>query len=88
MIELVYYQTGDVYHKDVVYLATEKKRRLNNTDRRVKRTKKALYDALLTLLKEKTMTNAIVFSFLFVIFLRCVLNEDRGNCYSSDCHQF
>lgn len=34
-------------------MATDKKRRLNNTDRRVKRTKKALRDALLTLLENK-----------------------------------
>ena len=38
----------------MVYLALDQKRRLNNTDRRVKRTKKALREALLTLLENKT----------------------------------
>ncbi len=41
-------------------MATEKKRRLNNTDRRVKRTKKALRDALLTLLEKKTINQISV----------------------------
>lgn len=41
-------------------MATEKKRRLNNTDRRVKRTKKALRDALLTLLEEKSINQISV----------------------------
>ena len=41
-------------------MATDKKRRLNNTDRRVKRTKKALRDALLTLLKSKPINQISV----------------------------
>lgn len=44
----------------MVYLATEKIRRLNNTDRRVKRTKKALRDALLSLLEEKNINQISV----------------------------
>lgn len=60
LIKLVYYQTIDVYYKGVVYLASEKKRRLNNTDRRVKRTKKALRDALLSLLEEKSINQISV----------------------------
>ncbi len=35
-------------------------RKMNNTDRRVKRTKKALYEALLVLLKEKTINEITV----------------------------
>ncbi len=35
-------------------------RKMNNTDRRVKRTKKALYDALLTLLNEKSINEITV----------------------------
>ena len=42
------------------YLATETKRRLNHTDRRVKRTKKALRDALLELLETKTINQITV----------------------------
>ncbi len=41
-------------------MAYEKKRSLNNTDRRVKRTKKALRDALLSLLEKKTITEISV----------------------------
>ncbi len=41
-------------------MATDKKRRLNNTDRRVKRTKKALRDALLTLLENKPINQISV----------------------------
>ena len=41
-------------------MATDKKRRLNNTDRRVKRTKKALRDALLTLLETKNINEISV----------------------------
>jgi AcrR family transcriptional regulator len=41
-------------------LAYEKKRSLNNTDRRVKRTKKALRDALLSLLEKKPITEISV----------------------------
>ena len=44
----------------MVYLAPEKKRRLNNTDRRVKRTKKALRDAFFTLLEEKNINQISV----------------------------
>lgn len=36
------------------------KRRMNNTDRRVKRTKKALHDALFSLLKEKSINEITV----------------------------
>lgn len=36
------------------------KRRMNNTDRRVKRTKKALHDALFALLKEKSINEITV----------------------------
>lgn len=39
-------------------MATQRK--MNNTDRRVKRTKKALYDALLVLLKDKTINEITV----------------------------
>lgn len=60
MISLVRYYISDVYTKDVVYLSTDKKRRLNNTDRRVKRTKKALRDALFSLLEEKTINQISV----------------------------
>ena len=35
-------------------------RKMNNNDRRVKRTKKALYDALLILLKDKTINEITV----------------------------
>ena len=35
-------------------------RKMNNNDRRVKRTKKALYDALLVLLKDKTINEITV----------------------------
>lgn len=41
-------------------MAYEKKRSLNNTDRRVKRTKKALRDALLSLLEKKPITEISV----------------------------
>ncbi len=41
-------------------MAVEKKRRLNNEDRRVKRTKKALRDALLTLLEKKKINEISV----------------------------
>ncbi len=41
-------------------MAYEKKRSLNNTDRRVKRTKKALRDALLYLLEKKPITEISV----------------------------
>ena len=41
-------------------MAQQKKQRLNHTDRRVKRTKKALYDALLILLKDKTINEITV----------------------------
>ncbi len=41
-------------------MAGEKKRRLNNTDRRVKRTKKALRDALLKLLETKSINEISV----------------------------
>ncbi len=41
-------------------MATVKKRRLNNTDRRVKRTKKALRDALLKLLQTKSINEISV----------------------------
>lgn len=46
--------------KVVGYLAYEKKRALNNTDRRVKRTKKALRDALLILLEKKPINEISV----------------------------
>ncbi len=42
------------------YLAYEKKRSLNNTDRRVKRTKKALREALLSLLEKKPINEISV----------------------------
>ena len=41
-------------------MAYEKKRALNNTDRRVKRTKKVLRDALLTLLDQKSINEISV----------------------------
>ncbi len=41
-------------------MALDKKRRLNNTDRRVKRTKKALREALLTLLENKPINQISV----------------------------
>ncbi len=41
-------------------MAYEKKRSLNNTDRRVKRTKKALRDALISLLEKKPITEISV----------------------------
>ena len=41
-------------------MAYEKKRSLNNTDRRVKRTKKALGDALISLLEKKPITEISV----------------------------
>ncbi len=41
-------------------MATENRRRLNNTDRRVKRTKKALKDALLALLEKKSINEISV----------------------------
>ncbi len=41
-------------------MAVEKKRRLNNTDRRVKRTKKALREALLSLLEKKNINEISV----------------------------
>lgn len=41
-------------------MALDQKRRLNNTDRRVKRTKKALRDALLTLLENKSINQISV----------------------------
>ncbi len=45
---------------DVGFLPYDKKRALNNTDRRVKRTKKALRDALLTLLEKKKINEISV----------------------------
>lgn len=42
------------------FLPYDKKRALNNTDRRVKRTKKALRDALLTLLEKKSINEVSV----------------------------
>ncbi len=51
---------SDVYYKDVVFLTQENKRRLNHTDRRVKRTKKALRDALFELLETKTINQITV----------------------------
>ena len=42
------------------FLTHDKKRALNNTDRRVKRTKKALRDALITLLEKKKINEISV----------------------------
>ncbi len=76
-------------------MATEKKRRLNNTDRRVKRTKKALRDALLTLLETKTINqisvtelttladvNRATFYFYYTDLLD-MLQQVQNDCYQS-----
>ncbi len=73
----------------------EKKRRLNNTDRRVKRTKKALRDALLMLLETKTINqisvteltnladvNRATFYFYYTDLLD-MLQQVQNECYQS-----
>ncbi len=76
-------------------MPTEKKRRLNNTDRRVKRTKKALRDALLTLLETKSINqisvteltnladvNRATFYFYYTDLLD-MLQQVQSECYQS-----
>ncbi len=76
-------------------MAQEKKRRLNNTDRRVKRTKKALRDALLNLLETKTINqisvteltnladvNRATFYFYYTDLLD-MLQQIQNECYQS-----
>ena len=46
--------------KDVVFLAQQKRQSVNHTDRRVKRTKKALRDALFELLENKGINQITV----------------------------
>ena len=77
------------------YLAYEKKRALNNTDRRVKRTKKALKDALLTLLEKKPVNeisvteltnladvNRATFYFYYTDLLD-MLRQIQSECYQA-----